>query len=89
MDTKNIITTFVNENFLKESKSFAIADDSSFIESGIIDSLGVLALTAFIEETFGFRVEDDELIPDNLDSINRVVDYVNLKLAGIQARPTA
>jgi acyl carrier protein len=88
MDTKNIITTFVAEKFMKGKKSLALTDDSSFIESGIIDSLGVLELTAFIEETFSFRVEDDELVPDNLDSINRIVDFITLKLAGIQAQPT-
>jgi acyl carrier protein len=46
-------------------------------------------MTAFIEETFGFRVEDNELVPENLDSIKRIVDYVTSKLASILTQPTA
>jgi acyl carrier protein len=81
MDTRNVIKPFIINNFLKGDKSITLRDDSLFIEDGIIDSVGVLELVAFIEETFGFRVEDEELIPENLDSINRLVTYVELKLA--------
>lgn len=81
MDTKNIFKTFINNHFLKGAKSIALHDDTLFIDAGIIDSVGVLELVAFIEETFGFRVEDEELIPENLDSINRLVTYVKSKTA--------
>jgi len=81
MDTKNVIKTFIINNFLKGDKSITLRDDSLFIEEGIIDSVGVLELVAFIEETFGFRVEDEELIPENLDSIDKLVTYVESKLA--------
>ena len=84
MITKNAVTKFVNTQFLKGNKAIAITDDSSFIDEGIIDSLGVLELVSFIEETFGFRVEDEEMIPDNLDSINKIVAYVGIKLAVTQ-----
>ena len=82
MDTKATIKRFVIENFLKGNNSINLLDDSSFIEDGVIDSLGVLELVAFLEETYDFRVEDEELAPENLDSINRLVAYVNSKLAG-------
>jgi acyl carrier protein len=85
MDTKSLVKTFVIDNFLKGDKSIALRDDSLFIEEGIIDSVGVLELVAFIEETFGFRVEDEELIPENLDSIDRLVNYVEVKLATAKA----
>lgn len=85
MGTKETITKFVNEQFLKGNKAITLTDDSSFIDEGIIDSLGVLELVSFIEESFGFRVEDEEMVPDNLDSINKIVAYVSLKLAAVEA----
>ena len=81
MDTKQTIKEFITNQFLKGGEIKTISDDSYFLEEGIIDSVGVLELVAFIEETFGFRVEDEELIPENLDSINKLVTYVELKLA--------
>lgn len=53
--------------------------DESFLESGIIDSTGVLELVAFLEEKFQVKVEDEDLIPANLDSINAIVRYVESK----------
>lgn len=57
-----------------------MASHESFLESGIIDSTGVLELVGFLERRFGIEVADDELIPANLDSIDRVVGFVELKL---------
>lgn len=76
---KEQIRTFINSHFLKES-NLALDDDASFIESGIIDSVGVLELVAFLEKTFSFRVEDEEITPDNLDSVNKLVAYVQSRL---------
>jgi len=47
-------------------------DDTSFLESGIIDSTGILELVTFLEETYSIKIEDDELVPENLDSLNRI-----------------
>jgi acyl carrier protein len=80
MNTRLIIRKFIRENFLKENRYKNFHDGICFIDGGIIDSVGVLELVAFIEETFGFRVEDEELIPENLDSIDKLVTYVTLKL---------
>ncbi len=55
-------------------------DDTSFIEEGLIDSVGVMELVAFLEVTFNFRVEDEEINPDNLDSVIKLVAYVGSKL---------
>ncbi len=85
MDTRNVIKTFIINNFLKGDKSIVLRDDSLFIEEGIIDSVGVLELVAFIEETFDFRVEDEELVPENLDSVEKLVVYVKSKLAAIKS----
>lgn len=80
MNIKEAIRTFILEYFLSGDESRSVKDDDSFIDNGIIDSTGVLELVAFIEETFDFRVEDEELIPENLDSVNRIVDYIQSKL---------
>ena len=57
-----------------------LKDTDSFLENGIIDSTGVLELVSFLEEKFGIEVADEELIPENLDSITNVVNYLQRKL---------
>ena len=53
--------------------------DSSFLEEGIIDSTGMLELVMFIESTYGVKIADDEFVPENLDSLNRVAAFVERK----------
>jgi acyl carrier protein len=57
-------------------------DSGSLLDLGIIDSTGVLELVGFLEETYEIEVDDEELIPDNLDSINNLVKYIETKKAG-------
>ena len=59
----------------------------SLMEKGIIDSTGVLELVAFLESNFGFQVEDEELTPDNLDSIEQIAGYIDRKRAQAGAIP--
>ena len=73
------IKAFIVENFLF-GKADGLEDDTSFLEEGIIDSTGVLELVSFLEEEFGIAVEDEELIPENLDSINNVTKYLERKM---------
>jgi len=56
-----------------------LKDDSSFLEEGVIDSTGVLELVGFLEENYNIKVEDEELIPENLDSIKNICAYIKLK----------
>lgn len=72
------IRTFVVENYLfgEEGK---LGNDDSFMESGIIDSTGILELVRFLEATFSIKVVDEELIPDNLDSITKIVAFLQKK----------
>ena len=74
------IRAFVIENYLfgEEGK---LGNDDSFMESGIIDSTGILELVRFLEATFGVKVADEDLIPDNLDSINKIVAFIETKLS--------
>lgn len=80
MDTKGTIIDFIKNNFPKagEFKNF---DDVSLLEEGIIDSVGVLELILFLEKAFAFSIEDEEIIPDNLDSVNKLVIYVQSKIS--------
>jgi acyl carrier protein len=61
--------------------SDSLKDDSSFLEDGVIDSTGVLELVGFLEENYEIKVEDEELIPENLDSIKNICAYLELKLS--------
>ena len=79
----NEVRDFVASNFLYgQERSFG--DDDSFLGEGIIDSTGVLQLVSFLEETYGITVEDEELRPDNLDSVNNVTAYLSQKLGVAQ-----
>ena len=78
MQLSAVIRQFIIETFLFEEDE-SLKEDTSFLESGIIDSTGILELVSFLEENFGITVEDEELIPENLDSIANVVAYLNKK----------
>ena len=80
---KEKIRQFIIENFLFGDTTSAPGDDDSFLEHGIIDSTGVLELVEFIEENFGIKIEDEELVPENLDSINSIVNFITRKQEGI------
>jgi acyl carrier protein len=72
------IRNFVIDNYLfgEEGK---LGNEDSFMETGIIDSTGILELVRFLESTYGIKVADEELIPDNLDSVHKIVAFINAK----------
>lgn len=76
---KDKIRQFIVENFLFGQDN-GLKDDASFLDEGIIDSTGILELVSFLEEEFSISVEDEELIPENLDSIMNVVAYLERKM---------
>ena len=76
---KDKIRQFIVENFLFGDDN-GLKDDTSFLDEGIIDSTGILELVSFVEEEFSISVEDEELIPENLDSIMNVVAYLERKM---------
>jgi acyl carrier protein len=79
-DVQSKIREFIIENFLFGNAN-GLKDDTSFLEEGIIDSTGVLELVTFLEENFEIQVDDEELIPENLDSISNVTAYLERKMA--------
>ena len=78
-EIKAKLREFVKTHFLLGDDS-KLKDDDSFMNKGIVDSTGILEVVSFVEETFGFRVADEELVPENLDSINNLVTYIKGKL---------
>jgi acyl carrier protein len=77
MDTNSKVRAFIADTFFVEE----FADGDSFLRSGIIDSTGMMELVAFVEETFGIKIADAELVPENLDSINNLCRFVERKRA--------
>lgn len=79
-DIKVVLREFITESFLPSAGLDVFEDDASFMEEGIIDSTGVLELLEYIEDKFNITVEDEEVIPDNLDSLNKMVSFIERKL---------
>jgi acyl carrier protein len=79
MELRDRIRNYIIENFLFGETGPLSHDGVSLLDSGIIDSTGVMELIAFLEGDLGLTVLDDELVPDNLDSVNNLVQYVQRK----------
>ena len=73
------IREFVVSNFLYGQDASNVTNEQSLLESGIMDSTGVLELVAFLEQEFGVVVADRELLPENLDSVNNAANFVARK----------
>lgn len=80
------LRNFIAENFLFGDTSKALNDEDSFLEKGIIDSTGVVHLVSFVEEAFGITVNDEEILPENFDTISRLTRFVQKK-TGVVAGP--
>lgn len=76
MNVKEQIREFIAENFLFNPDGFDLSDDASFLDEGVVDSTGTLEVVMFVEETFGVTVGDNEIEPENFDSVNKLAAYV-------------
>jgi acyl carrier protein len=76
---KTKLRSYILENFIMGGDGPAFADGDSFMELHVIDSTGFLELVTFLEETWGFVVEDAEMTPENLDSLDGIEAYVTSK----------
>lgn len=74
------VRQFVIDNFIFDSDHHSFSNDASFFETGLLDSVGVLSLVEFVKEKYGISVEDDELLPENWDSVNRIATFVQARL---------
>ena len=77
-DTREKVRGFVVENFLF-GQAGDLQDTTSFLDNGILDSTGVLELVAFLEETFSVKIDAEETLPDNLDSIDLICAFLETK----------
>lgn len=87
-ETNHRIRSFIIENFLFGNDD-GLTDDASFLDEGIIDSTGVLELVTYLEEQFHIKVMDDELVPENFDSINKVANFIERKTESPTRNATA
>lgn len=81
MGTAETIREFVIDSFMYGAEDAGFNDDTSLLGAGYIDSTGVLEIIGFLENTFGIAVADEEMIPENLDSVANMERYVTRKLA--------
>jgi acyl carrier protein len=79
MDHMENIRNFIIENFLFGDAE-KLEDETSFLDSGIIDSTGILELVAFLEENFDISINDEEMLPENFDSLSNISVYLSGKL---------
>jgi acyl carrier protein len=82
-----LIREFIAQNILLTDTGFPHKDDVSFLQEGIIDSLGVMELVEFVQKTFGVKVEQSEVTPEHFDSVARLAAFVRRKTAA--ARPSS
>ena len=83
MSLQEDIRGFIVDTFLF-GEDGGLKEDSSFLEEGIVDSTGIMQLVSYLQEQYLITIEDEELIPDNLDSIRKVMTFIEVKR---QAKP--
>jgi acyl carrier protein len=81
-DIKGAVRAFLNDNFIMGDTAADLGDDDSFIGKHVIDSTGFLELVTFLEDHYGFVVADEEMAPENLDTLTNIEAYVRRKTAG-------
>ncbi len=79
-DIKQAVKKFIIDNYLLGAKDYGLSDEDSFLEKGIIDSIGVIELTAFIQRTYDINIKPAEIIPDNFDTLDNLDSYITRKL---------
>jgi acyl carrier protein len=73
------VKNFIVTNFFLDLNTIELNDDSSFLDNGYVDSTGMLEVIGFLEETYGISIADDEMVPENLDSLSNIGAYVTRK----------
>lgn len=81
-NVEELVRQYIAQNILFSNNGYPYADDASFLDEGIIDSMNVLELVAFVEEKFGITVQDQDIVPDNFDSVGKLAAYVRRQGAG-------
>ena len=82
-DIKEQVRAYIVENFVMGSAKFVLNDTDSFMDKHVVDSTGFLELVTFIEDSWSLTVEDEEMVPENLDSLANIEAFVNRKLSAL------
>lgn len=85
MSTERKVRDYILQNFLFSQDQSLLNSADSLLAKGIIDSTGVMEMIYFLQDEFGIAVEDSEMVPENLDSVNNIVRYVERKQATVRA----
>lgn len=78
MDTRQTLREFITKNFFVPP-GYELSDDTSLVDTGLIDSTGMLEVISYLEGSFGISVSDAEMVPDNLGSISNLAAYIQRK----------
>jgi acyl carrier protein len=79
-DVKKVVRNYILENFLMGDTGTQLEDEHSFLEHHIIDSTGFIELVTFLESTYNIQIKDEEMIPENLDSLANVGRFIESKV---------
>lgn len=82
-EIKDTIKAFIAQNILFSHNGYPYSDDASFSDESITDSTNMLELVLFVEETFGITIQDQEIVPDNFDSVNKLADFVRRRTSSV------
>ena len=80
MTIEDQIKQYVAENFLFSDDGYTLPEEASFLEEGIVDSTGVLELILFVEETYDVTVDNEDVLPENFDSVTRLAAFIRRKM---------
>ncbi|NLO79446.1 MAG: acyl carrier protein [Xanthomonadaceae bacterium] len=81
MTIEQRLRTYILDSFLFTDDESVLDNDDSFLEKGIIDSTGIMEMVSFLEQEFGIQVDDEDMVPENLDSVSRIIAFVSRKRA--------
>jgi acyl carrier protein len=79
MNSEEKIRNYILENYLFTNDQSALGNDDSFLNKGILDSTGILEVIYFLEDDFDIKIKDDEMTPENLDSVRNILAFLNSK----------
>ena len=83
MTIEEQIKEYISSNLIFSSNGFPFSDEASFLDQGIVDSIGIMELVAFVEDNFKLTVEDCEITPMNFDSVAQLAGYVRSKMKAV------
>ena len=79
MSIEERVKNFISENILFSDNGYPYDENDSFLEKGVVDSMNVMEIVAFVEDTFGVNISDSDIVPSNFDSISNITKFIEIK----------